>query len=54
VTGALLPLGALAAGLLADLVGVRPALWIGLGSALVAPLCLLPLWKVAAAPDASH
>jgi MFS family permease len=53
VTGALLPLGALAAGLLADLVGIRPALWIGLGSALVAPLCLLPLWKVAAAPDES-
>jgi len=50
VNGALMPLGALAAGVLADVVGVRTALWIGMGAGLGAPLLLLPLWRVADAP----
>ena len=50
VSGALLPLGALTMGALAEIVGVRPALWIGLGVAVTAPLFLLPLWRVKAAP----
>jgi MFS family permease len=50
VVGGLLPLGALTAGELANRIGVRPALWIGIGVTLVAPLFLLPLWRVRAAP----
>ena len=46
VTGALLPLGALAAGGLADVIGVRPAMWAGMGGALLTPLFLLPLWRL--------
>ena len=50
VTGALLPLGALTMGALAELVGIRPALWMGLGVAVTAPLFLLPLWRVKTTP----
>jgi MFS family permease len=52
VNGALMPLGALAAGALADAVGVRTALWVGIGAGLSAPLLLLPLWRVTEAPAA--
>lgn len=52
-TGALLPLGALVAGGLAGLVGVRPALWIGMGAALIGPLLLLPLWRLQAPATSS-
>ena len=38
-------------GAVAELVGIRPALWIGLGVAITAPLFLLPLWRVKAAPE---
>jgi MFS family permease len=50
VTGALLPLGALGAGELASVVGVRNALWIGMSGSLIAPLLLLPLWKIRDVP----
>ncbi len=39
---------------LAELVGIRPALWIGLGVAVTAPLFLLPLWRVKAAPESAR
>ena len=54
VSGALLPLGALTTGALAELVGVRPALWMGLGVAVTAPLFLLPLWRAKAAPESAR
>jgi MFS family permease len=58
VTGAALPIGALATGYLGDQVGVRSALWISMSSALIAPLLLLPLWRLRASqgpaePEAS-
>ncbi len=53
VSGALLPLGALIMGAVAELVGIRPALWIGLGVAVTAPLFLLPLWRVKTAPESA-
>jgi MFS family permease len=51
VSGALLPLGALIMGGIAEIVGIRPALWMGLGVAVTAPLFLLPLWRVKVAPE---
>ena len=42
-TSGLLPIGALIAGALAELVGTRGAVWIGVMIGLVAPLFLLPL-----------
>jgi MFS family permease len=50
VNGALLPLGALAAGGLATWIGVRPAMWIGMGASVSAGLLLLPLWRLTALP----
>ncbi len=51
MSGALLPLGALASGALAEVIGVRATLWIGMGSAaLTTPLFLLPLWRVKDVP----
>ena len=43
VTGAALPLGALAAGAIAHFIGVRNALWLGMGLGTVAPVFLVPL-----------
>lgn len=43
VNGALLPLGALLAGVAGNALGVRPTLWIGVSIGLLAPLLLLPL-----------
>ena len=51
VNGVALPIGALATGALAGVVGVRSALWISMSAALVAPALLLPLWRVRAFPD---
>lgn len=42
-TSGLLPIGALIAGVLAELLGTRTAVWIGVVIGLVAPLFLLPL-----------
>jgi predicted MFS family arabinose efflux permease len=53
VTGALLPLGALTAGLLGDAIGMRPAMWIGMSVSVAAPIVLLPLWRVKEAPVTS-
>lgn len=50
VTGAALPLGALVTGFLGDQVGVRSALWISMSSSMVAPILLLPLWRLRASP----
>lgn len=46
LTGGMLPLGALTAGALAHLWGVRTSLWIGMSCSLLAPALLLPLWRV--------
>jgi len=43
LTGVLLPLGALLAGVAGNAFGVRPILWIGVSIGLLAPLFLLPL-----------
>jgi len=51
VTASLLPVGALVAGFLADLVDTRTAMWVGVLIGLVPPLLLLPLWKVKDMPS---
>lgn len=43
VGGLLLPLGALMAGVVGEVLGVRNALWVGVGGGLLAPLLLFPL-----------
>lgn len=50
VTASLLPIGALLAGFLAELVGTRSAVWVGVLLGLVAPPLLLPVWKVRELP----
>lgn len=52
-TASLLPIGALIAGFLAELVGTRNAVWVGVLIGLVAPLLLLPLWKLRDMPPAA-
>ena len=49
-TGALLPIGALLSGLLAEALGTRNAVWIGVAIGLVPPLILLPLRKLREMP----
>ncbi len=49
-TASLLPIGALAAGFLAEAIGTREAVWIGVAIGLVPPLILLPLWKIREMP----
>jgi len=51
VTASLLPIGALIAGFLAEAVGTRNAVWVGVLIGLVPPLLLLPLWKVREMPQ---
>jgi len=51
VTASLLPIGALIAGFLAELAGTRTAVWVGVLIGLVAPLLLLPVWKVKEMPQ---
>jgi MFS family permease len=50
VTASLLPIGALVAGLLAEAIGTRNAVWVGVLIGLVPPLLLLPVWKVKEMP----
>lgn len=49
-TASLLPVAALAAGFIAEAVGVRTAVWIGVSIGLVPPILLLPLWKLREMP----
>jgi len=51
VTASLLPIGALIAGFLAELAGTRSAVWVGVLIGLVAPVLLLPVWKVKEMPQ---
>lgn len=51
-TAGLVPVAALIAGLLAELLSIRDAVWIGVLIGLVAPLFLLPLRHVGAMPEA--
>lgn len=49
-TVSLLPIGALLAGFLAEAVGTRTAVWIGVLIGFAPPLLLLPLWKLREMP----
>jgi Na+/melibiose symporter-like transporter len=44
-TASLLPISALAAGFIAEAIGIRNAVWVGVSIGLLPPLLLLPLWK---------
>ena len=50
-TAGLVPVAALVAGLLAELLSIREAVWIGVLIGLAAPLFLLPLRRVGAMPE---
>lgn len=50
LNGAALPLGALIAGLVGELIGTRGALWIGMAGGALAPLLLLPLRRLERMP----
>ncbi|HEU5060051.1 MAG TPA: MFS transporter [Kofleriaceae bacterium] len=50
LNGAAMPLGALAAGALGELIGARATLWIGMGGGAIAPLFLLPLRRLERMP----
>lgn len=52
-TGSLLPISALAAGFLAEAIGIRAAVWVGVSIGLLPPLLLLPLWKLREMPAAA-
>jgi hypothetical protein len=52
-TASLLPIGSLIAGVLAEVLSTRTAVWIGVLIGLVPPLLLLPLWKVREMPPAA-
>ncbi|MFN0251647.1 MAG: MFS transporter [Kofleriaceae bacterium] len=49
-TASLLPIGALIAGFVAEAIGTREAVWIGVTIGLIPPLILLPLWKIREMP----
>jgi hypothetical protein len=49
-TASLLPIGALLAGFIAEAIGTREAVWIGVSIGLIPPLILLPLWKIREMP----
>jgi len=51
VTAIWLPIGALIAGFLAEAVGTRNAVWVGVLIGLVPPFLLLPIWKVREMPQ---
>jgi hypothetical protein len=53
-TAVLLPLGALAAGVLAEAFGVRVAIWVGVSLGLLAPLALLPLRHLKQVPQSGR
>ena len=50
LNGAALPVGALVAGLLGEIIGARAALWIGMAGGALAPLFLLPLRRLERMP----
>jgi MFS family permease len=50
LAGAAMPLGALVAGVVGELIGARAALWIGMGGGALAPLFLLPLRRLERMP----
>jgi len=53
LNGLAVPLGALVAGLLGELIGTRGALWIGMGGGALAPIFLLPLRRLERMPTAA-
>ena len=50
-TQSLLPISALAAGFLAEAIGTREAVWVGVAIGILPPLLLLPLWKLREIPS---
>jgi MFS family permease len=56
VVWGVMPIAALASGLLAENIGLVPTLWIGLGGSLVfvAPVLFSPLWGMRRLPDEVH
>jgi hypothetical protein len=50
LNGAALPVGALVAGLLGEIIGARAALWIGMAGGALAPLFVLPLRRLERMP----
>ena len=53
LTGAAVPLGALAAGGIGELIGTRGALWIGMAGGAISPVLLLPLRRLERMPVVS-
>ena len=53
-TASLLPIGSVIAGVLAEALSTRTAVWIGVLIGLVPPLLLLPLWKLREMPPAAQ
>ncbi len=51
-TQGVLPIAAVIAGLIAECVGTRTAMWVGVSIGLLAPVLLLPLWKLREMPAA--
>ncbi len=49
-TASLLPISALLAGFLAEAIGTRAAVWVGVSIGFLPPLLLLPLWKLREIP----
>lgn len=50
-TASLLPISAVVAGFLAEVIGIRNAVWVGVAIGFVPPLLLLPLWKLRELPE---
>lgn len=50
-TASLLPISAVVAGFLAEAIGIRGAVWVGVAIGLFPPLLLLPLWKIRDLPE---
>ena len=50
-TQSLLPISALFAGFLAEAIGTREAVWVGVAIGILPPLLLLPLWKLREMPS---
>ncbi len=53
VTSSLLPISALVAGFLAEAIGIRDAMWVGISIGFIPPLLLLPLWGLRELPSES-
>ncbi|CAN5916243.1 MFS transporter [soil metagenome] len=53
VTSSLLPVSALVAGFLAEAIGIRSAMWVGVSIGFIPPLLLLPLWGLRELPSES-